>query len=694
MGNTMSTEPSTNPFLQDWDTPFQVPPFGDIAPEHISPAIEQAFSDHLAEVEAIAANREPVTFENTIDALELAGSLLRKTAAVFYNLAGSDTNEALQALERDLAPKMAKHSQSVSLHEGLFARIEALWAIKADLNMTAEQARVLDLTRKGFVRSGALLEGADRERIKDIGQRLAVLATQFSQNVLADEQVEALHITQSEDLAGLAPSLVAAAAQAAKDRNKDGWVITLSRSLIEPFLIQSTRRDLREAAFKQWTSRGERGGETDNRAIAQETLALRQERAKLLGYQTYAHYKLENEMAKAPAAVRKLLEDVWKPARAVALADQEKLEQLAASEGANIQLEAWDWRHYSEKRRQSEFAISDDEVKPYFTLDAMIKASFATAHRLFGLSFQQRTDIPVYHDDVRAYDVLGPTGEHVAVFLGDYYGRMSKRSGAWMSAFRGQSKLRLGKLGGDVRPIIVNVMNFAKPPAGETALLTLDDVRTLFHEFGHALHGMLSDVTYPSVAGTSVARDFVELPSQLYEHWLMVPEILREHARHAETGQPIPDDLIERLTAAAKYDQGFGTVEYVASALVDLDMHDGTTDGTSDLLAAEAETLERIGMPRAITMRHRSPHFQHIFSGGSYASGYYSYLWSEVMDADAFAAFMEAGSAFDESVADKLKTHIYSAGGAVDPAQLYTAFRGRMPTVDALLAKRGLDKAA
>jgi peptidyl-dipeptidase Dcp len=680
---------TSNPFLQDWQTPFEVPPFAEITPEHYGPALDKAFEEHLAEVEAIASNSAPVTFENTIDALELAGELLRKTSAVFYNLAGSNTNDALQALERELAPKMAKHSQAVSLHEGLFARIEALWAIKDTLSLTAEQARVLDLTRKGFVRAGALLEGAERERIKEIGQRLAVLATQFSQNVLADEQVEALHLTDKADLAGLAPSLVAAAAEAAKERSKDGWVITLSRSLIEPFLIQSTRRDLREAAFAQWTSRGERGGDTDNRAIAQETLALRQERAKLLGYETYAHYKLENEMAKDPSAVRKLLDDVWEPAREMALADQAKLEALAASEGANIQLEAWDWRHYSEKRRQAEFAISDDEVKPYFTLDAMIEAAFATANRLFGLSFKQRHDVSTYHEDVRTYEVLGPSGEHVAVFLGDYYGRMSKRSGAWMSAFRGQRKL-----GKDVRPIIVNVMNFAKPPAGETALLTLDDVRTLFHEFGHALHGMLSDVTYPSVAGTSVARDFVELPSQLYEHWLMVPDILREHARHAQTGEIIPDDLIERLTTASKYDQGFATVEYVASAMVDLDMHDGTTDGTADLLAAEAQTLSRIGMPRAITMRHRSPHFQHIFSGGSYASGYYSYLWSEVMDADAFAAFKEAGSPFDEGVADKLKTHIYAAGGATDPAELYTAFRGRMPTVDALLAKRGLDKAA
>ena len=623
------------------------------------------------------------------NALELAGDLLSKTAAVFYNLTGADTNEALQALERDLAPKMAKHSQAVSLHEGLFARIEALWNKRDTLDLSPEQARVLELTRKGFVRAGALLEGEARERMRAIGERLAVLATQFSQNVLADEQVEALHLIDEADLAGLSASLVASAKQAAEERGKDGWVITLSRSLIEPFLVQSTRRDLREAAFGQWSSRGMRGGETDNRAIAQEILALRQERAKLLGYDSYAAFKLENEMAKTPASVRQLLDDVWGPARTRALADQAVLEDMARADGQNITLEAWDWRHYAERRRQEEFAISDDEVKPYFTLDAMIAAAFDTASRLFGLTFTPRDDIPVYHPNVRAFEVADSNGKHVAVFLGDYYGRMSKRSGAWMSAFRGQRKL-----GGERRPIIVNVMNFAKPPAGEKALLTLDDVRTLFHEFGHALHGMLSDVTYPSVSGTSVARDFVELPSQLYEHWLMEPQVLRAHARHQDTGAPIPDDLVERLVAASKFDQGFSTVEYLASALVDLDLHDGTTDGTGDLLAAQAETLERIGMPSAITMRHASPHFQHIFSGGAYASGYYSYMWSEVMDADAFAAFKEAGSPFDGGVAEKLKTHILSAGGATDPAELYTRFRGRLPTVDALLAKRGLDSAA
>ena len=680
---------AANPFFSPWDSPFEVPPFGAITPEHYAPAFERAMAEHLAEIEAIAADTRPATFATVLDPLELSGELLRRTASVFYNLTGAHTNAELQALERDLAPKMARHSQSVSLHEGLFARIRELWEGCEALDMTPEQARVLELTWKGFVRAGALLEGADRERIRAIGERLAVLATQFSQNVLADEQVEALHLTDEADLAGLAPDLVAAAKTAAEERGKPGWVITLSRSLIEPFLVQSTRRDLREAAFAQWTSRGERGGETDNRAIAQEILALRHERAKLLGYPTYAHYKLEDEMAKTPDAVRGLLEDVWAPARAAALADQEQLEGLAASEGANIRLEAWDWRHYAEKLRQAQFAISDEEVKPYFTLDAMVEAAFSTASRLFGLRFVPRDDVPVYHPDVRAWEVTDADGGHVAVFLGDYFGRASKRSGAWMSAYRGQRNL-----GERVRPIIVNVMNFAKPPAGGTALLTLDDVRTLFHEFGHALHGMLSDVTYPSVAGTSVARDFVELPSQLYEHWVMVPENLRAHARHAATGAVIPDALVEKLKAAQTFDQGFATVEYLASALVDLDLHDGTTDGTSDILAAEAETLARIGLPRAITMRHRSPHFQHIFSGGSYASGYYSYMWSEVMDADAFAAFREAGSPFDAEVAERLRTHIYAAGGATDPAELYTRFRGRMPTVEALLAKRGFGAAA
>jgi peptidyl-dipeptidase Dcp len=561
--------------------------------------------------------------------------------------------------------------------------------VRDSLGLTSEQARVLELTRKGFVRSGALLQGPARERMKEIGQRLAVLATQFSQNVLADEQVAALHLTQDEELAGLADWLKDAAAQAARDKGQQGWVITLSRSLIEPFLVQSTRRDLRESAFGQWASRGQRGGNTDNRAIAQEILALRQEKAELLGYPSYAAFKLEDEMAKSPQAVRELLEGVWRPARQQAMEDQKTLEAMAAAEGSNIALQAWDWRHYAQKRRQAQFAISEEEVKPYFTLEAMIEAAFATATALFGLSFTERTDIALYHRDVRAYEVRDREGSHVALFLGDYFGRASKRSGAWMSAYRGQRNL-----GRSVRPIIVNVMNFARPPEGQKALLTLEDARTLFHEFGHGLHGMLSNVTYPSVAGTSVARDFVELPSQLYEHWLMVPEILRAHARHAVTGEPIPDALIDRLTAAARFDQGFATVEYVACALIDLDLHDGTSRGADDLLAAQNQSLERIGMPSAIAMRHQAPHFSHIFSGGAYASGYYSYLWSEVMDADAFAAFQETGSVFDPATAERLREHIYSAGGAADPAQLYVRFRGRMPALDALLKKRGLDRAA
>jgi peptidyl-dipeptidase Dcp len=536
------------------------------------------------------------------------------------------------------------------------------------------------LTRRGFVRSGAQLEGNARERLKAVKERLAVLGTQFSQNLLADESDWAMPLDEA-DLAGLPPFLVDAARSAGEERKADGPVVTLSRSLVVPFLQFSPRRDLREKAYRAWTSRGANGGDNDNRAIAAEILALRDERAKLLGYENFAAYKLETEMAKKPANVRDLLMQVWEPARASADADAAILEEMMHADGVNGRLEPWDWRYYAEKRRLAEHDLDEAELKPYLQLDRMIDAAFACAGRLFGLEFAP-VDPPLHHPDARAWDVTR-NGRHMALFVGDYFARGSKRSGAWCSAMRSQRKL-----GGDIRPIVLNVCNFAKPPAGQPALLSYDDARTLFHEFGHALHQMLSDVTYESVSGTSVARDFVELPSQLYEHWLEVPEVLGEFAVHAETGQPMPDALRDRLLAAATYDMGFQTVEYVASAMVDLAFHDGPAP--ADPMQRQAEVLEELGMPRAIGMRHATPHFAHVFSGDGYSSGYYSYMWSEVMDADAFAAFEEAGGAFDPTMARKLEQHILSVGGTADAEDLYKAFRGAMPGVEALLKGRGL----
>jgi peptidyl-dipeptidase Dcp len=672
---------AANPLLAHWDKPFGLPPFAEIDDGQFGPAMDAALDEGRANIAAIAENPEPPSFANTIEALELADATLDRVAGVFFNLAGADSTPAREALQREFAPKFSAYSSEITNNASLFARVADLWDRRDALGLTEEQMRVLYLTHRSFVRSGAALEGDARDRLTEVKGRLAVLGTSFAQNLLADEREWFMELAE-EDLEGLPDFVVAAARAAGEEKGAGGPVVTLSRSLIVPFLQFSPRRDLREKALKAWAARGANGGETDNRGIAAETLALRAERAALLGYKNFAAYKLETEMAGSAERVRELLMAVWDPAKRAADADAAVLEEMLRADGVNGPLEPWDWRYYAEKRRMAEHDLDESELKPFFQLDAMIEAAFDCANRLFGLEFVP-LEIELYHPDARAWEVTRD-GAHVAVFIGDYFARGSKRSGAWCSAMRSQKKL-----GGDVRPIVVNVCNFAK---GEPALLSYDDARTLFHEFGHALHQMLSDVTYGSISGTSVARDFVELPSQLYEHWLEVPEVLQKHARHAETGEVIPQDLLDRLLAAQTYDMGFATVEYVASALVDLDFHDGAAPG--DPMEAQAETLERIGMPRAIGMRHATPQFAHVFAGDGYSSGYYSYMWSEVMDADAFAAFEEVGDAFDPGLAEKLETHILSAGGSEDAAELYTAFRGRMPGVEALLKGRGLDRVA
>ncbi len=670
----------SNPLLQAFDAPFGMPPFGALKDADFAPAFDAALDEARARVAAIADDPAEPGFASVIAALEQAEALLDRVSSVFYNLAGADTSDARQALERELAPKMAAFGSEVTMNAGLWAKISGLWGRRDALALGAEELRVLELYERMFRRAGAGLSGAARERMKELKERLAVLSTRFSQNVLADER-DWFMALESGDLVGLPGFVVASARAAAAERGREGHVLTLSRSLIVPFLQFSPRRDLREKAYLAWVARGENGGETDNRTVAAEMLSLREERARLLGYASFADYKLEPEMAKTPAAVRGLLMQVWGPARAKAEADQAVLERMMHEDGINGDLEAWDWRYYAERRRKAEFDLDEAELKPYLGLEAMIGAAFDCAHRLFGLEFRP-LEVALYHPDARAWEVTR-AGRHVAVFIGDYFARSSKRSGAWMSDFRGQKKL-----GGEVRPIIVNVCNFSKPAAGEAALLSYDDARTLFHEFGHALHGMLSDVTYPMVAGTSVARDFVELPSQLFEHWLEVPEVLERHARHVETGKPMPKALLERLLAARDFDQGFATVEYVASALVDLAFHEGAAP--ADPMAKQAEVLAGLGMPRAIRMRHATPHFAHIFAGDGYSSGYYSYMWSEVMDADAFDAFHEAGDAFDPATAARLEKFILSAGGSQDPEALYRQFRGRMPGVEPLLKGRGL----
>ncbi len=676
------------PLVSNWTGPQGLPDFSTATPDRFRPAFDEAFKAHRAEIDCIAVNSAAPTFANTIGALEKSGRALERVSNLFFVLAGANTNDELEEVEREISPLLARHSNTIYLNRALFARIADLYARRDQLGLNAEQARVLERYHTRFVRAGAALDKAQQDRLAAINERLASLGTQFGQNLLADEKSYALLLEES-DLDGLPDFARDAARVAAEERGKPGrYAITLARSSCETFLQFSSRRDLREKVFQAWIRRGENGGATDNRTLIAEMVALRAERARLLGYDSFADYRLADQMAKTPPTARELLQQVWTRARAKALADRDALQVLIAEEGGNFKLEPWDWRYYAEKLRKARYDLDEAKIKPYFQLNRMIEAAFATAGRLFGLSFTP-ADVPLYHPDARAWRVADKSGVEVGLFIGDYFARSSKHSGAWMTSLRDQEKLI-----GNITPIILNICNFSKPATGEPALLSFDDARTLFHEFGHALHGLLSNVTYPLLSGTSVANDFVELPSQLYEHWLEVPEILQQYARHARTGEPMPKALLDKILATRNYGQGFATVEYTACALVDLDLHALPKPEALDVSKFERDALERIAMPAEIVMRHRLPHFQHLFSGGGYAAGYYSYMWSEVLDADAFEAFQETGNAFDPATAQRLKDFIYSAGNVRDPAEAYIAFRGRLPSPDALLRKRGLADAA
>ena len=674
-----------NPLLQPWQTPFETPPFAEIAPEHFLPAFERAFAEHTAEIAAIEHDPAAPDFANTVTALERSGKLLSKVSAVFYDLVSAHSNPALLEIDKEVSLRMARHWNPIMMNAVLFGRIALLRDQRDTLGLTSEQLRLLERTYIRFHRSGAGLDAAAKQRMAEINERLAHLGTAFSHHLLGDEQDWFMELGEA-DCEGLTDSFVASAKAAASERGMEGKaIVTLSRSSVEPFLKSSSRRELREKVFKAFTARGDNGNANDNNDTIVEILSLREESARLLGYPTFAAYRLEDSMAKTPQAVRGLLERVWKPARARALADRDALQALIAEEGGNFALAPWDWRYYAEKLRQRRANFDDAAIKPYLALDHMIEAAFDCATRLFGVSFVERKDVPVWHPDVRVWEVRDSAGRHQALFYGDYFARPSKRSGAWMTSLRDQQKLD-----GEVAPLVINVCNFAKGADGEPSLLSPDDARTLFHEFGHGLHGMLSEVTYPSLSGTSVFTDFVELPSQLYEHWQEQPQVLRQFARHYQTGEPLPDDLLKRFIAARKFNQGFATVEFVASALIDLEFHNQPAAASRDVRAFERAELEKIGMPAEIALRHRPQQFGHIFSGDHYASGYYSYMWSEVMDADAFGAFEEAGNIFDPATAKRLHDDIYASGGSRDPEDAYIAFRGRAPEPDALLRRRGL----
>ena len=667
-----------NPLLSPWTTAYGEPPFSQIRLEHFRPAFETALAQWAAEREAIKA--APAGFETTILGLERAGQALDRVERVFFHLVGTASNEGIEALQREIQPRLARVYADAMLDDAMFAKVDAVHQAREGL--APEARRLVERRWLAFKRAGAGLPETAKKRLADIAERLGALGAEFSQNVMGDERDYALILKDRADLEGLPEAAVAAAAQAAQERSHEGaYAITLSRSSVEPFLQFAARRDLREQVWRAFVGRG--AGARDNGPVMAETLALRAESARLLGYGSYADFKLADTMAKTPRNVFDLLERVWTPARAAAQEEAIALQAMIAQEGGNFELQAWDWRYYAEKRRAALYAFDEGELRAHLPLDNVLEAAFYVAGRLFGLSFAPRADIDLPHPDARAWEAKDADGRSVGLFIGDFFARADKRSGAWMNAFRDQHRLD-----GGASPIILNVLNAARGAPGEPALLSYDEARTLFHEFGHGLHGLLSDVTYPYLSGTNVDRDFVELPSQLYEHWFDRPEVISRFARHHKTGAPIPDALVRQLHAVRAQGQAHQTVEFLASALTDMGAH--TQAAVADMIAFEKETLARIGMPGAIAPRHAAPHFQHIFSGGGYAAGYYSYLWSEVLDADAFEAFEETGDVFDPELAGRLRKHVYAAGGTGDADALYAAFRGRAPDPAALLRKRGL----
>jgi len=683
------TDPvAENVLLRPWSGPYDgVPPFGQERVEDFAPAIERAMDEHLAEIDRIAHDPEPPTFENTLAALERSGRALDRALAVYGVWSGTKSSAAFREVERALAPKLAAYQDRITQNEALFARIAAVYEARETSGLTAEQQRLVWKQYTDFVRAGARLDAAAKARLSAINQRLASLFTTFTQNILTDEDEQALVLRHESDLAGLPASLCESAAAAAAAKGMSGcWLIANTRSAMDPFLTYAERRDLREAAWRLFVNRGDAGA-TDNTPIIREILALRVERARLLGYATHAHWRLENAMAESPDRATALMEAVWPRAVARVRAEVADMQAMADRDGAGITIEPWDYRFYAERVRAEKYALDADDVRPYLQLEPLRDAMFWVAEQLFGLRFSPAADIPVYHPDVRVWAVSDArTGRHVGLWYFDPYAREGKRSGAWMSAYRIQERFD-----GEVTTIVSNNSNFMKAAAGEPVLISWDDATTLFHEFGHALHGLASHVSYPTLSGTAVARDFVEFPSQLLEHWLSTPEVLERFARHHATGAPLSPEVVDRIKRAANFNQGFATVEYLASALVDMALH-VRPDGDVDPRAFERDTLARLGMPPEIVMRHRLPHFSHIFASDSYSAAYYSYLWADVITADAAEAFAEApGGLYDRDVARRLFDGILAIGNTQDPMEAYRGFRGREPSVDALMRKRGFE---
>ncbi len=688
---------SDNPFEQKWETPFGVPPFNEIKDEHYMPAFKKGMEENLAEIDKIVNNAEAPTFANTVEELERSGKLLTKVQRVFFNLTSSNTNPKLQELQRELSPMLSAHRDKIALNEQLFSRVEAIWQARENLDLTNEQRKLLEDTRKLFVRSGALLNEEEKVKITEINSQISELTTAFGQNLLAETNGFEL-ILDKEDLDGLSEGVVAAAAETAaqkmdqaeteedKAKYKDKYVFTPHRSSMYPFLTESNRRDLREKLYKAYVQRGDNNNETDNKETAAKIAKLRSERAQIMGYETYAHFVLEERMLKTPEEVYNLLLELWKPALERAKVEVADMQAVVDAEGHDFKIAAWDWWQYSEKVRKAKYDLDEAALKPYLSLDNVLNGVFETTHQLWGLTFTELHDINVYHPDARVWEVKDKDGSHLGIFIGDYFTRSNKRGGAWMSSFKGQSNLD-----GEERPVVVNVCNFPAPVGDDPSLLSFDNVTTLFHEFGHAMHGTLTNVTYGSMAGTSGPRDFTEFPAQILEHWASEPEILKSFATHYQTGEIIPDELIDKLLKASKFNQGFANTEYLAASLLDMDWHTLKADEElKDADAFEKASLEKIGLIDEIAPRYRSTYFAHIFSSG-YASGYYSYIHSAVLDSDGFEAFKEAGDVFDQKLAAKLRTHVYQKGSTEEAMELYKQFRGREPKIDSLLKVRGLD---
>jgi len=677
---------SENPLLNDFDTPYGVPPFELIKVRHFKPAFLRGFEEQKKAIHEIITNKEEPTFENTIKALEYSGELLTRTGRIFGSLNSANTNDSLQAVNMEMAPLQSKHRDDINLNDTLFRRIKSVYENMDRFKLTDEEKKILEDTYKGFVRNGAGLSSQNKEKLRKINGELSLLSVRFGQNLLAETNAFKLVIDREEDLAGLPEGAVVQAAAAAENMNLKGkWVFTIQYPIMEPFLKYSERRDLREKLFSAYFMKGDNGNDKDNNEIISKIAKLRVERSILLGYKSYADFALERTMAKTPEKVMDFLGEVWNAALPVAKAEALAQQEIIGKEGGDFKLQPWDWWYYTEKIKKEKYALDDEMIRPYFRTENVIEGMFYVANRLYDLSFTKRSDIPRYHPDVLTFEVTR-NNKHVGILMIDNYPRASKRSGAWCGAYRGQSRDINGKM---ITPVVTMVTNSTPPTADKPSLLTPDEASTLFHEFGHALHQLLSNTTYPGVSGTSVPRDFVELPSQIMEHWVFEPEVLKVYAKHYQTGEVIPAEIIEKLDKASKFNTGFTTVEFLAAAILDMEYHILTEPAEINIREFEKKTLDKYGLIPEIKPRYRSTYFNHIWSSG-YASGYYSYYWSEMLDADAFQAFKETGDIFNPVVAARFEKEILSRGGTRDPLDMYIAFRGKEPGIDALLVNRGL----